>query len=99
MKTLGSSHLTVGYADPELVRQIGQTVAGMAHFSATGPLGTQCKDCQLYGYHRVIRNNVGDAVRSVFRKNCCGKFHELTGKHGDPIPATTESCRHFRAKA
>jgi hypothetical protein len=95
MKTLGSPHLTAGYDDAELVRQIKQSVGGMAFFAATGPLGTQCKDCAAYSYYRTVRTKSGDAVRSVLRRGCCAKFYRLTGQHGDAIPPTTESCKYF----
>jgi hypothetical protein len=81
---------------PELARQLRQTVPGMAHFAATGPLGRYCKGCAHFGYRRVSRNGAGDVVRTTLRKNSCAKFHELTGKHGPAIPPDTEACRHFR---
>jgi hypothetical protein len=45
-------NLTAAYST-EFERQIKQTVAGMAHLAASGPLGAQCKDCAFYGYNRV----------------------------------------------
>lgn len=88
-------NLTATYST-EFERQIKQTVAGMAHLAASGPLGAQCKDCAFYGYNRVIRNKAGDAVKTVFQRNRCAKFHELTGgQHGGPIPPGTESCKYF----
>jgi hypothetical protein len=95
-KLLGTSGLTAGYNDAELARQIRKSVPGMAHFAATGPFGTCCKDCKHFGCWKQIRNKRGDVVKTVFLRRSCGKFHELTAQFGDPIPPTTESCRYFQ---
>jgi hypothetical protein len=89
-------HRTAG--DAELERQIGLTHVGMAHFAATGPFGTSCGQCAFYGYHRTKRDKAGNAGRTIFRRDCCAKYHAFTGKHGRRIPATTESCRYFESK-
>jgi hypothetical protein len=94
---LGTPGLTDGY-DPELTRQIGKSLPGMAHFAATGPFGTSCALCAHLGYHKKVMNKSGDTVRTTFRRDCCGKFHELTGRHGPPIEAGTESCRYFKRR-
>lgn len=86
---------TDGYDDPELVRQLRQTVEGMAHFAATGPFGCCCGDCSFYGYRRVHRSASGEVTKTSQRRKCCGKFFKLTGSHGPPIPPNTEACRHF----
>jgi len=44
MSITNSSHLTVGH-DPITARQINLSCPGMAHFAATGPFGSCCKDC------------------------------------------------------
>jgi hypothetical protein len=93
-KVLGTPGLTDGYADPELVQQIRKTVPGMAHWSGSGN-GRCCKDCSYFGFHETIRNDSGDAVRSVFRGNCCFKFYLLVGKVGGSIPPETENCKYF----
>lgn len=98
MPTLGSPHLTAGYDDAELVRQIKQTRPGRAHFAATGPFGASCKDCVFFGYSRVFRNKAGDVVKTMFQRNRCGKFLALTGRHGNPIPPGTEGCKYFERR-
>jgi hypothetical protein len=87
-------HLTQGY-EPVLECAISLTCPGMAHFAATGPFGTRCAECVFFGYWRQLKNAAGDTVGSKFRKNACGKYFELTRQHGPPVPAGTESCRHF----
>src|SRR5689334_19496341 len=94
MSTFVTRLLTEGY-DPELTRQLRQSVPGMAHWAASGPFGCCCQDCDHYGYHKVVRNKSGDVVKSTFRKNCYGQFHKLTGAHGTPISKSTEACRHY----
>jgi hypothetical protein len=96
---IGSPYLTAGFADPELVRQIKKSVAGMAHFAATGPFGTQCKDCRFFGYSRIYRSGTGDAEKTVFQRSRCGKFFELTRRHGAQVPADTESCKYFERRS
>jgi hypothetical protein len=91
-----STHITLGYA-PELARQIASTVPGMAHWAAGGPFGATCSMCASYGYWRQTRNHSGDVVSTGFHRSACGKYHELTGKHGCEIPARTEACRYFQA--
>ena len=93
-KQLGTPGLTTGYSDAELVRQIKQTVPGMAHWSGSGN-GRCCKDCSYFGYYETIRTDGGDAVRSVHRGNRCFKFFVLVGKVGGAIPPQTENCKYF----
>jgi hypothetical protein len=97
MSVQPTEYLTKGYPD-ELERQIASSVPGMAFFAASGPFGTSCAQCISFGYSRVIRNKAGDAVRTVFQRNRCAKFCELTGLYGGPIPPETESCKYFEAK-
>jgi len=92
-----NSHLTPGY-DPILERQIARSVPGQAHFAASGPFGTTCAECSYYGYWRQRKNAAGDEIKPNFRKTACGKYFQLTKKHGPPFPANTESCRHFVRK-
>jgi hypothetical protein len=96
IKPLSTPGLTAGYADPELVRQIGKSVPGMAHFAATGPFGTHCKDCHYFGAYQQVKNKAGDVVRTPFRSERCAAFLHMTGKLGPAVPPQTESCRHFR---
>jgi hypothetical protein len=89
-----TTHLTQGCA-PDLARQIALSVHGMAHWAASGPFGATCSQCQFWGYWQQRRNASGDIVSTKFRRDCCGKFFELTQQHGDKIPGSTEACRHF----
>jgi hypothetical protein len=86
-------HLTEGY-EPTLAMQIKRSRPGMAHFAATGPFGTTCKECIYLGDWKQTRNASGEIV-STKRWGGCRKFRELTGKHGDAVPPGTESCRYF----
>jgi hypothetical protein len=94
-KTICNPYLTAGFDDAELVRQIRSTVPGMAHFAGSGPFGCTCKDCAFYGYQRVVRTKSGDVAKTACRRECCGKFHALTGKHGEAVPPQTEACKYF----
>jgi hypothetical protein len=89
------SHLTAGY-ESVLTRQINLTKPGMAHFAASGPLGTVCAQCAFYGDWKQVHDAAGNVVETEFRKGCCRKFHELTGTLGKAIPPNTESCRYFK---
>jgi hypothetical protein len=83
---------TPGYNDAGLVRQIEQTVPGMAHWSGNGRC---CEDCGYFGFHETIRTESGNAARSVFHGNCCFKCYLLVGKVGGSIPPQTENCKYF----
>ena len=89
-------HLTQDYPDV-LAHRIRTTHPGQAHFANTGPFGATCGDCVFLGYHRQIRNNSGDTIKTVHRSGC-GKFHELTNKHGPVVPAHAAACRYFERK-
>jgi len=89
-------HLTKYFSDV-LAHQIRATHPGQAHFANTGPFDATCGDCVFLGYRRQIRNNSGDTVRSVGYRGC-GKFYQLTGKHGPVVPAHAAACRYFERK-
>jgi hypothetical protein len=89
-----ASHLTAGYA-PHVARQIELTHPGMAYFSSTGPFGEMCKDCRFYGYRKKVLDKQGNTIRTVFRRHACGRFYELTNKHGPDFPENTDACRYF----
>jgi hypothetical protein len=97
MKIAPVNHLSAGYA-PELAKQISETHAGMAHFANSGPFARTCSECQHYGYWRQHRNQSGDLIKTVHRDGACGKFFELTRKHGPQIPANAAACRYFEPK-
>jgi hypothetical protein len=84
-----SLHLTLGH-DPVLAKQIAQSRPGMAHFAATGPFGTTCKDCMFW--EKAVGKDGGKERRR------CMKFRALTGQMGPPIPGATESCRYFERR-
>lgn len=91
--------LTPGYgANAE--RQHAMTVAGMAHFAASGPFGCVCKDCQAYGaaYQR-IRNAAGEIIKTQNRPHACGVYQQMTGRLGGDIPPHTEGCKYFASKS
>jgi hypothetical protein len=95
---LGTPGLTDGYADPEFCRQIRKTSTGKAHFSATGPFGTYCKDCKFFGYSRTVKSSAGDTIKTIVRRSACGKFYALRGRHGQSIEPGTESCHYFERR-
>jgi hypothetical protein len=78
--------------------QLRTTHAGMAHFANTGPLGATCGECVFRGYHNQIRNNAGRLRQGVHRRGC-EKFYQLTGKHGDIVPASAAACKYFERRA
>jgi len=92
------SHLTKGYGDA-LARQINSTVPGMAHWAGSGPADADCSQCKFFGYAQSMRNAAGEIITSKFRKTACGKFHELTGKHGPDIRGSAKACRHFEPRS
>jgi hypothetical protein len=89
-----TSNLTAGYS-PEVARQIALSHPGMAHFAASGPFGETCKQCAHYGYYQKVLDAQGNTKRAKFRRGACGKFYELTNKHGPAFPENVEACRYF----
>src|SRR5262245_11700756 len=89
--------LTQGHHD-ELANQINATSPGMAHWAGTGPADTWCSTCLSFGYYKNVRNTAGEVISSKFRKSACGKYHELTGKHGPDIEDNPKSCRHYKPR-
>jgi hypothetical protein len=90
-------HMTQAHP-PELVRQIRNTAAGMAHWAGTGPAGKICGNCQHWNFWRHIRNRSGDIVRTEQHKGC-GKYERLTGVKGPQINPQLLACRHFQERA
>jgi hypothetical protein len=90
-------HLTSAYP-PQLEVQIRNTPSGMAHWSGSGPAGTACGGCVFYGYESPRHNVHGDTVGTIKKPQSCRRFYQLTGAHGEPLPPSTPSCRHFQAK-
>jgi hypothetical protein len=92
-----TAHLTVAHRE-ELAGQIAQTKPGQAYWADTGPFGAVCKECAHYGYHRRFYNRRGDIVKTTFRPGACGKFHDLTGKHGPDFSGATPACKYFERR-
>jgi|SRR5687767_1103126 hypothetical protein len=90
-------HLTKGH-DDALTRKMNSTVPGMAHWAGGGPADAYCLGCRFYGYWKNLRNAAGEIVTSKFRKSACGKFHDLTGKHGADLVGNPSACRHFQSR-
>jgi hypothetical protein len=97
LKALASRHLTAGYG-PELAAQMRATKPGQAHWANSGPPGETCGRCDHLGFWQPVRNGAGDSVGGRHRAGCCGKFFQLTGRHGAVIPPGTGACRHFEEK-
>src|SRR5262245_2013212 len=89
-----TAHLTAAY-DPVLSAQIAKTRPGTAHWAASGPFGRTCADCAYFGYWQQVRNAAGNTVATRKRYGC-GKFFQLTGRHGPIVPKRTEACRYFQ---
>ena len=88
-------HLTTGFTDADFARQVNLTAAGMAAWAAGGPFGTKCSGCAHLGYWKKRTNAAGETISMTHRKRACGKFFELTGKHGPAIEGNPESCRYY----
>lgn len=59
-------------------------VPGMAHFSGSGPSGTQCHSCFFYtSQHRSKRCGY------------CLKTQQLVGQRGAKIHGSNSSCRYY----
>jgi hypothetical protein len=80
-----------GSGSEELDRAQRRTYTGMANW-AQGP--ECCASCSFWGYDQVVRDWAGNAISTHHRKACCGKYHELTGLHGAPIPSNAPCCRY-----
>src|SRR6516165_3623137 len=89
---------TLTQPDPAFAQSLGKTVAGMAHFAGSGPLGETCGACAHL--HQVKRHGR--------RINCCAKFTELmcqafpSGRaraEGGEVPRGTPACRYFLPRA
>jgi len=68
-----------------LKRLIDATPLGMPHLSGTGPPGTVCEQCGLYGY-------------GMQHPNSCYRYYLIVSEHGAAFPAETPSCKHFTAR-
>lgn len=72
--------------DPYLTgtsRSHRDTVAGMAHFAGTGPVGSHCTDTK---YTRGCR---------FYDKERCIKYRELTNEVGAKIAGNPPACKYY----
>lgn len=88
-----SPKLKEAYA-PELESQMRQTAEGMAHWAATGPERTTCRQCSHWnheGYYSAGKKIGGNALKP----GVCSKYAALTRRKGKKIPHATPSCKYF----
>jgi hypothetical protein len=72
--------------DPAFDKKVRDTIAGMAHWTRTGPDNTFCGDCRFL----VTRGSLGYG---------CDKFRQLTGTVvQQPIPRQMRSCKYFEQR-
>jgi hypothetical protein len=91
-------NLTPGY-EPELAEMMKQTEPGQAHWAGSGTSGRTCGECGHYGYWKRVYNKSGDIVTTRHRQCACGKFYQLTAKHGDDVSPTARTCRYFEQRS
>jgi hypothetical protein len=82
----------------QLEHQLRTTHRGMAHFANTGPFGRTCSECAYWGYYKEIRDRDGVLLKATHRHGC-KKFLELTGQHGNIVPASAAACRYFECRS
>ena len=68
---------------------VSKTVAGMAHFAGTGPVGATCSRCKFW------QKSGGQQKSGRKPKYICEKFRTMTGDAAKLIPGTSPACRHF----
>ncbi len=81
----------------------GSVIAGMAHFSGTGPAGATCGTCKFRGYYResrkgTWREDLQQVVYRSYRVRKCEMFKKLTGLHGADIATGCASCKYYEKK-
>ena len=74
--------------EPEVERVRQETPPGMAHWAASGPIGTACMDCQYLDLKE------GSKVEAAI----CLKYTKLMGRAGKKIPKWTAACKYFGAR-
>jgi hypothetical protein len=86
-------------SNPELDRLVRQTPDGMMYWSGTSTVpGATCGRCRHYGYTTVIRNDVGNAVKTTKHPASCALFHKYTRQHGKTIGQCTPACKYFEPR-
>jgi hypothetical protein len=95
-RTLMPARLHLTSVDSNLDYLVRTTPPGaMAHWAGTGPDGATCGQCKHFGYSAPIRTAAGNSISSVKKSNCCRLYWLLMRRHGNPLPPTTASCKHF----
>jgi hypothetical protein len=85
--------------DPAFDRLVRATpIASMAHWAGTGPEGTTCGQCKHFGYDAPVRDRAGNTMKAVRKPTSCRLYWVLMRKHGNPLPPTTDSCKHFTVR-
>jgi hypothetical protein len=64
-----------------------QAIAGMAHFSGSGPAGAVCSKCASF----ILSQLKGEKSR-------CQKYQALTGSIGSMISGSNSACRYFEQR-
>lgn len=105
--------LTPNYSNGhgELGELLAASVAGMAHFAGTGPIGRTCRECESWGFPRLGKpdaDGLCDILPPTFKRDpatgelCarrCYRFRQLTGQAGGAIGHGAQACRHFVERA
>ncbi len=90
---------------------ISNTFLGQAHIAGTGPQGTTCRECKLWGKKKRLKDADGNVVEKIENPKRNSKRHkEHPGKPKDAyclkpilnkakrlIPHHASSCRFFEA--
>ena len=71
----------------EFQEQLSLTYEGQAHFAATGPAGTRCRDCAFWG------DGEGRALSRP-----CRKFIAMTRVRTKRVPGSALACRYFEKR-
>lgn len=79
-------HLTRAHG--ALEDNIRKTYAGQAHFAGTGPEDKTCRLCKYW-------LDEGRAASGILKPAKCGRFKEMTGKHGNAVPHQAPACKYF----
>lgn len=67
----------------------GNTFAGMASWSGSGPDGAICRECEWFQYDKTRPG----------KEQRCSMFKRLSGgKEGEKFPPTAPACRHFQKR-
>lgn len=86
-----SSHFTTPQGAEQAAREIA-TVPGMAFWSMSGPAGSVCRECSLWGSYTPHKRD----AEGFLRNRRCVKYTRLKqGEAGPGVPPQTPSCKFF----